>query len=282
MWGYIVAGVVTGLFIALLMLLFVFSFSPTIASLIDPVVVSFLKDVVGPVSAGFGGAVAGAYAAFYFQQKSQKDKEFQDSARTLSLAKLHYVQMLNDLTSIKKTSFLPYSAHEARFTIITYLPDSPLTEQPLDMKLIDMLMAQKAGEAINNVLLAAKKYEACFDNFKSRNRAYDDYRAVVNAAHTGKGFKTSLIELCRVVEPGRMMALFNNTEDLISYVDETIVFIANTIEEVGGILDPQFKERGVSIINIGAPPEIEMEPIAKPFFTEETLEEFLRQVRPEL
>lgn len=282
MWGYVFVGVIAGLFLALFMLLFIFSFSPTIASLVDQVVVSFLKDVVGPVSAGFGGAVAGAYAAFYFQKKSQSDKDFQDSARTLSLARLNYVQMLNDLTSIKKESFLPYKEHAVRFVMITDLPERPVTEQALDTKLLDMLMAKKAGDTISNVLLATKKYEACFHNFKARNKVFEGYRSIVNAAHTGQGFTANFKEICKVVEPGRMLALYSNTEDIIKFVDDTIEFILKTAQDVGEVLGPQFKARGVSVIDIALPRSLELERMPEPHHTVETLAEILRRVRPEL
>ena len=219
---------------------------------------------------------------FFLQKRLQADKDFQESARTLSLARLNYVQMLNDLTSIKKNSFLPYKDHAVRFVMITDLPDRPVTEQALDTKLLDMLMAKKAGGAISDVLLATKKYEACFHNFNARNRVFEGYRDVVNAAHTGKGFTANFIEICKVVEPGRILALYNNTEDIIKFVDDTIEFILKTAVGVGEVLGPQFKARGVSVIDFTLPPPNELERMPEPHYTVEKLGEILRRVRPEL
>ncbi|WP_147429955.1 hypothetical protein ACN99C_06295 [Pseudomonas alloputida] len=247
--------------------------------MLDKNIVAFLKDVVGPVSAGFGGAVAGAYAAFRFQNNSERRKELKAAARTLTVAKLNLMQKLNDLGSIKKHSVFQHRKSPARFVLIGELPESPGVREAIDPNIIDLLIGAGAGKLISSVLLADKRYEACFENFKLRNKALLEYRAIVNASKIGQEYKTTLADICKVVEPGRLIALHVNTEGLLNMFDETIESLSSALYAIGDALDKSFKGTGLAIITIGQEEGEYLDKLPSSRFTVETLTAFIMRHR---
>lgn len=279
MWGYIVIGVVAGLFVALLLILLLLSFSPLIAQLVDPVIIAFLKDVVGPVSAGFGGAVAGAYAAYYLQRKAQLDKEGKDSARVLYMAKFRYIEKLNELLSIKQQAFVPHFDHKARFSVIGQLPDREMSTRAIDDSLIELLVAQGAGKAVSDVFLAEKRYIACFVNFKARNVMIAGYREVANTVPVNENLIVSFNDICRAVDAGVVIALYEFTEAMLKNVDDTINTIRDALRGIGEALDRRMKDKGLPNVEIEFP-EIDLIKAAPPpFFTKESLVEFVMKAK---
>lgn len=279
MWMAVGVGVALGIFLAFQFLLFLFSFSPAVAWMLDKNIVAFLKDVVGPVSAGFGGAVAGAYAAFRFQNNAEKRKELKAAARTLTMAKLNLMQKLNDLSSIKKHNVLKYSDHPARFIMIGELPETPGVREAVDPNIIDLLIGARASKLISRVLLADRRYEACFENFKLRNRALLDYRAILTASHLGQTYNATLEDVCNVIEPGRLIALHFNTEGVLEMFDETIETLHSALSAVSESLDKSFKGTGLAVMAIGTEEGELLEKLPSPKFTVETLTAFIQQYR---
>jgi len=275
MWGYIVIGAVAGILITFLLLMILFSFSPLIAQLLDPILISFLKDVVGPISAGFGGAVAGAYAAYYLQRKAQLEKADNDSARVLYMAKFLFIEKINEILSIKQQAFAPHFDHKARFSIIGQLPDREMSAQPVDHNLIELLVAQGASKAVSDVFLAEKRYIACFANFKARNAMITSYREVANTVPPNENLVVNFDQICRVVDAGMIIALYDFTEGMLKNVDATINSMRDALSGIGEALDRRMKDKGLPNVEIEFP-EIELvKPAPPPFFTKESLTEFV-------
>ncbi|MCE1004210.1 hypothetical protein [Pseudomonas sp. NMI1173_11] len=146
--------------------IFFFAFFPASTNLVDQVLVSYTKDVIGPIVTGLGGAMLGASAAFYFQRTSEAAKEYNNSVRVLRLVKLQLIQKLGELTSIKKHSVLQHENDQQRFMAVGPLPESPGTKESVDNIIFDLLASEKAGKAIENLMLGDQRYFACFENFK--------------------------------------------------------------------------------------------------------------------
>lgn len=277
MWIAVGIGMAIGIFLAFQFLLFLFSFSPAVAWMLDRNVVAFLKDVIGPVSAGFGGAVAGAYAAFKFQTNSEERKELKSAARTLSVAKLNLMQKLNDLCSIKKHNIYQHRDHLARFVVIGELPESPGVREPIDPGIIDLLITARESELISTVLLADKRYEACFENFKLRNKAIREYRGVVNSSEIGMTLNTSLAEVCKIVEPARLVALHQNTEGVLEAFDDSIETLQAALKGIAEALDKRFDGTGLVIMTIGNQEGEYLEKLPPSKFTLKSLTEFIQR-----
>lgn len=80
---------------------FFFAFYPPATSLVDQVLISYSKDVVGPIFTGLGGAMLGAFAAYAFQKNSEATREFNDSLRVLRIVKFQLLHKLSELVSVK-------------------------------------------------------------------------------------------------------------------------------------------------------------------------------------
>lgn len=271
MWGYIVIGVVAGLFAALFLILLLFSFSPAVAQLVDPVLISFLKDVVGPVSAGFGGAVAGAYAAYWLQRKEQLKREDRHSARILCMAKYLCIDKINELLSIRRSAFEPYLDHQARFAFIGYLPDRSEPLQPVSHDLIELLVFSGASTVINDVFLADKRYASCFVNFKSRNAMFKSFGDVASTVPLDHNLAVDFSEICKVVDTSLIVGLYEYTEDLLKSVDDAVEKLILALSGIGETLDKKINDKGLPSVGFDFQAKDLLSPLPPPYFTKDSL-----------
>lgn len=65
-----VMGFLVGAFSIFFLSLAILAFASDLSQMISPVVIAVLKDVGGPVAAGFGGAIAGAVCFHIFQEEN--------------------------------------------------------------------------------------------------------------------------------------------------------------------------------------------------------------------
>jgi hypothetical protein len=261
-------------------LLLLLAYSPAVSSIFGQALASVLKDVVGPVSAGFVGAIAGACAAFYFQSNAERKREQKESARVLYMAKLSFTQKLNDLSAIKNQAFIPNLESKIRFADIGELPERVATPESIDLKLIDLLVAVDADSVIRQVMLAQKFYVSCFDNFQIRNRSLREYRDVINSSPLGKGVNLQFHEVCKVVEPGRIIALYCITEELLSIVDYAMEVLFNALHEIGQALDHKIHIEGGSKKAVVLPqnPAV-LTKVSKPKFTRDSLSLYIERAK---
>lgn len=278
MWKPVGVGVLIGLFAAIQLTIFFFSFFPASTNLVDQVLVSYTKDVIGPIVTGLGGAMLGASAAFYFQKTSEAAKDYNDSVRLLRLVKLQLIQKLGELTSIKKYSVLPHEDDKCRFMAVGPLPDSPGIKVPVDNKILDLLANERAGKAIENVMLADQRYFACFENFKERNKALVIYRDKMNSSGLGARLDYDFNLVIEAVEPGRVVALYRNTEEMLSILDDTIVTLESALTGVGEVLDKKYTIKGtVNFTLTKAEPQL-FKSIKPPHYTLDSLQAHIRRV----
>ncbi|MFJ3153999.1 hypothetical protein ACIPIX_07640 [Pseudomonas protegens] len=280
MWTYLTFGVFFGVFISIQLLLFLLAYSPAISSIFGQALASVLKDVVGPVTAGFVGAIAGACAAFYFQSNAERKREQKDSVRVLYMAKLNFVQKLNDLGAIKNQAFIPNLEYKFRFAVIGELPERLITSQPIDLKVIDLLVAADADSVIRRVMHAEKCYENCFDNFRTRNRSLREYRDAINSSHLGKVVDMQFYDVCKVVEPSRIIALYGITEELLDIVDNALEVLYFALQEIGEALDDRVHIEGESKRRVGLPDNnAVMAKVSKPKLTRGALDLIIKQAK---
>lgn len=277
MWKYVVLGVCAGLYLALQFCLFLLSFSSDVAVLLDKNTISFLKDVVGPASSGFGGAIAGAYAAFWFQGHNEKNKEVRDGYRILSMTKLDYLRKIQYLVAIKKHSIDKFKGEEFRFLAILELPETPRETGVVGLEIIDLLLAVKAKNAMDAVLNAGHNYDALFENIKGRNKTYSAYKNVLNSSHLARELKVGFPSIVSVVEPGRIVAVYRRTEEAISGLDTVIGSLYLAVVEIGKALDGYFEARGFPVIDFDVLEEGFLERLPPPVHSEESLKQLMNK-----
>ncbi|WP_143493928.1 MULTISPECIES: hypothetical protein [unclassified Pseudomonas] len=279
MFKHVFIGVGLGLFLALQFSLFLISFSPDIALLLDTNSIAFLKDVVGPVSSGFGGAIAGAYAAFWFQGHNERNKEAREGYRALSMTKLDYLRRIQYLVAIKKNSIERFKAHEFRFLAIQTLPDTPRVAGVIGLEIIDYLLAEKAKTAVDMVLNANHNYQALFENIKGRNGTYLSYRDILNSSRLGHDLVVDFPAIVSVIEPARLISVYNTTENVLTNFDFVIQYLHDAMIEIGKVLDGPFKAKGFPVIDFGVVEEGGLERLPPPVHDLESLKKLIIEVK---
>ena len=279
MWKDIGIGVLFGLFFAFQLVLFFFAFYPPATSLVDQSLISYSKDVVGPIFTGLGGAMLGAFAAYAFQKNSEATREFNDSLRVLRVVKFQLIHKLSELVSVKKNSLLAFDENQFRFLAIGPLPESPGIHDFVDNKILDLLANEKAAKAIESILLGDQRYFACFSNFKQRNKALEGYREVVSAAGLNAEMNCTFQQVVRAVEPGRLLALYGISELSITVVDEAIQTLDMALTEIGSALDKKFSIKGASSFTYEKIDPALFNSLKAPYFSFDELEALVDRIR---
>ncbi|MBK3461623.1 hypothetical protein [Pseudomonas haemolytica] len=278
MFFSLVMGLLLGAFLTFFFFLSLFAFSPDLAQLINPLVVAVLKDVGGPVAAGFGGAIAGAVCSYLFQQRNEREKEAKAEISAAHKTCVRLSVQLNDLFSIKKHNIYPSLDHQARFLDISKIPSNPSVTDQVDPRIIDFAVSLKNAEAIDTIYLAESRYRACFENFRNRNLGLDEYRATSKAAGYGRGGSHTLKQLNRIVGQGQLVALHIMTESMIEVLDEAIQTLRNAIELVADMVDKKYKGTGVLNLKMKLQEnEQYLAVTAPPYFDAEKLKVYLAQ-----
>lgn len=246
MFFSLVIGVLIGAFFSFFMFVAVLAFDPDISQMINPLVVSILKDVGGPIAAGFGGAIAGAVCSYIFQRRSEKEKETKADISAIHKTSIHLLMQVNELYSIKKHNIFPSLKHKARFLDISKIPCNPNVIDRVDSRIIDVALSVKDGTIIDTVYLAEARYRACFENFSNRNLSLDEYRAVVKNAGLDKENGYSIRELYKVVGEGHLVALHIMTEQMIEVLDEALQTLIEAMELLSELVDKKYKGLGVA------------------------------------
>lgn len=274
----LIIGVLLGVFFTFFLFLSLFAFSPDLAQMISPVVVTVLKDVGGPVAAGFGGAIAGAVCSYVFQQRNEKEKEVKAEISAIHKTSVRLSIQLNDLFSVKKYNILPSLEHRLRFLDISKIPSCPSMTSQVDSRIIDIAVSLKDAKAIDTIYLADARYKACFENFNNRNLGLDEYRATLKAAGLGRGGSHIIEELYHAVGQGQLVALHVMTEQMIEVLDESIQTLSEALELMTAMMDKKFKGTGVASLKMNL--QVNQQYLVKtvpPYFDVDTLKAFLSQ-----
>lgn len=250
MFFSLVMGLLLGIFLTFFGFLSLVAFSPDLSQMISPVVVAVLKDVGGPVAAGFGGAIAGAVCSYGFQQRNEKEKEAKAEISAIHKTSVRLSVQLNDLFSVKKHNIYPSLEHKLRFLDISKIPSCPSVTDQIDPRIIDIAVSLKDAKTIDTIYLAEARYKACFENFNNRNLGLDEYRATLKSAGLGRGGSHTLEELCHAVGQGQLVALHVMTELMIEVLDESIQTLSEAIEIMANMIDRKFKGSGITSLKM--------------------------------
>lgn len=272
-----IIGFLFGGFTVFFVFLGVFAFAPEISQLISPIVVTLLKDVGGPVAAGFGGAMAGAGCSYFFQKKTEKANEVKADFSVVHRTVIHLTSQLNDLFSIKKYNIYPVRDSKIRFLEITKIPSSPGVTDRIDPRIIDIALSMNDTVTIDTIYLAQARYRACFENFSNRNGSLDEYRATLKASNLGKAGAHTLCQLGEIVGEGQLIALYTMTEQMIEVVDEALQSLTESLELVSGILEKKHKGTGALTLKMNTSQGAEyLAKMPSPYFDAESLRAYLK------
>lgn len=272
----LVMGFLIGAFSIFFISLAILAFASDISQIISPVVIAVLKDVGGPVAAGFGGAIAGAVCSYIFQKRTETEKENKADISTIHKTWVRLMMQLNELYSIKKYNIFPSLDHAARFLDISKLPSNAGVVDRVDPRIIDIALSVKDASAIDILYLADARYRACFENFTNRNEGLDEYRVTLKSAGLGRVGGHSLDEVKEAVGVGQLIAIHVMTEQMIEILDETLNTLKSAMAVVTELVNKKYKGQGVLSLKKDMKKDNEyLTASPAPHFTVDSLKEYL-------
>lgn len=274
----LVMGALVGAFLTFFIFLAIFSVDPNMSQLISPTIISVLKDVGGPVAAGFGGAIAGALCSYVFQRKIEREKEFKADVSAIHKTSVHFMMQLNDLFTIKKNGIYPSVTDPARFLNMSKIPSNPNVSDRIDPRIIDIAMSVNDAAAIDILYLADSMYRACFENIINRNSCIDEFRADVVSSGLGRKGEHSIRDLVDTLGEGQLISLYLMTEQMIDVLDESLGLLHKAMGLVNELVDKKYK--GLEVLRLKLEIDENKEYLSKtppPYFDVDSLREFLNR-----
>ncbi|EPJ7517523.1 hypothetical protein MC833_000171 [Pseudomonas aeruginosa] len=240
-------------------ILFLFSFSPDIERSINPSMLSLLKDIVGPVAAGFGGAIAGAYAAYFLSRsealrvKAEKEaeenrlREIQE-VQEINVALVNLMAKLNDIWTIKVSYFDPWADNPLRFLLIPPFTMPVKVPERLPNSTVAKVACLGLKDATNILYKADEGYYSILDNLLVRGGALKEIRDLLSERARTNGGTLSLQDYKVFAGAGRLVALYINTEGLIKLIRDISNDLIGSISALSDMAICKYKGLGVPII----------------------------------
>ncbi|MCP1651815.1 hypothetical protein [Pseudomonas nitroreducens] len=255
-----VVGVLVGVTTTFFGLLLLLSFSPDIGELVTPSIFSLLKDIVGPVAAGFGGAIAGAFAAYFLSRAESKRKRSEDAfeevrknrleeVRQINIALVGLAAKLNDVLSIKKSYIDPMVDDRARFIVIPPFVRPATSRERISDQTTAMLACLPLKNATSLIYQADEGYFSLLDGLYTRGVVLQELRDLLerNKKHVGQPTLT-LLDYVNAGGGGRLIALYLMTEDMLSLLTETAQSLADAILAVTEMAMERYKGLGIPLV----------------------------------
>lgn len=244
---FFVMGVVLGVVLTVLFTLLLVSYFQVVGATISPDLLFLMKDVGGPISAGFGGAIIGACCAYFLNQKNERDKKTKENFSLVYKSSMQLHHKLNELGSIKKHNIIPYCS-DYNFLSVQQIPAEPHNLEKLDPVLIDVFVAAGDDESLNSVFMVDGLYRACFVNLANRNalvrESWDIIQDSVKYADRG----LSLHAIRDLIGEARVMALHEVTLATFEVLDETILELVGAINKVSKVLKKESLNSGYKLL----------------------------------
>lgn len=246
----VLLGVSIGFISAVFILLFAFAFMPSTEPALPPGMFLFLKDILGPVGAGFGGAIAGAYAAYSFQSEKESKKEKERKALDYSVALNILNSKRNDLASIKEKLIFPHRNKPFRFLSILTTNKGKAVDGDALILLAPLLISAGLYKLLLSLSQAEERYKVALwnlDGFIDLKHSLEMQRREHSLS---KREKYNLAELKTIYGVSRIVALYNSTEEFIRGLDVAIQGLIDVIGSLQGDLASQLRKEqpGVELL----------------------------------
>ncbi|MBD9653559.1 hypothetical protein IB239_01875 [Pseudomonas sp. PDM12] len=233
-------GVVGTIFLALMVLAFVvpdYSYAPS-------TIYNFLKDIVGPVAAGFGGALAGAYASYSFQERTLASAENKVSLKVYNKAIMVLVNKYAELLTFKMQVIAPHENVDLRFVTIPELIGFEATQEKVAYSICELLLSVGEGDLFKDLVKAESGYSSAMAAIKERSLIYGEHRArsdqvsIIASGSHDLNFKA----LVSVHGIPALVRLYQETEGMISTVDTVVEILFNALKRLDQECGPKIKD----------------------------------------
>lgn len=245
--GSIIGFVATIFLVFVLLSVFSESTSP-----VPSVVYAIFKDILGPVAAGFGGALLGAFATYAMQSNVERRKEKISAVNAYNKGMTVLLVKYKDLWTLKQQVIVPCQDLPLRFLRIPrfqeFLPNSESATDSLNQ----IIISAGIGDLLSKLMIAEKKYIAALASFRERNDMVLQYMTELDTHFSKtKGRQTpSLSDLVEIHSHTRLLRLYDFSESVIRNLDDAITYLHDLIVKLGEKLPSQIKFQKNPLIEI--------------------------------
>lgn len=271
-------GVILGIVGSVFLSLTILSFFPTVEPILPTRTYEFIKDILGPVAAGFGGAIAGVLTSHHIQTKAEARKaeaEALSAERTAEAEKVSdynkgigiLISKYRDIAAIKTQVVMTSKDDQLRFLTMPISQDIPENQLRASDHLGKLLIEQGMGEMLSKLMVLEQKYIAAIYSVRERNRTILPYRTEFDAALPRDQFRRNagISDVIWIHGCTRLLRLYSFSEGFISLIDDTLVSFDNVLTELKITFPGKFKFPDLNVIdyqNNG----IALEPTPPPFY----------------
>lgn len=270
----IIIGITVGIVISIFMYLTAISFWDDSREFSPAGFNSFVKDILGPIASGFGGAIAGALVSFKVQQDANHRKELQLEVRDYNRALHALAGKLNLLGSYKRAIVVPHEKNPLRFCTMPGLAlgDSDYGSSS-DLLLTPILLNLEEADLLSCVSEAEAYYVSVVDSVRARNSLLEKHREKMEQHEKGRRREVSLGDLADIQGIGSLARLYVFSEEFVKLLDETIDRLEGAIDKLDAKCIPKLKDRGIKVMSIKRAEDVMFVPTVPPAF--KTVDDFV-------
>jgi len=221
----------------------------------SPSNLSILKDLLTPLAASFGGAIAGALAAFKLQNDKEELKRKEDEINALNNSLLALESQLNHLSAIKKQTILVVAEKPLRFMEIRPIASIEHVAERIDLRMVSGLARLKEVELIQESRLAERRYINVINTLKLRDSIIVQLHNLTAKAGINTFDSSSLTLIYKIVGPNDLAIAYETTEEYIKLLDDALLSIKNAMTRINSIFDVHYKDTGYGKLKIDFPKE---------------------------
>jgi hypothetical protein len=251
MFGF---GIIFGLAASVFGVIIALSFYPSAEQMLPSKTYEFFKDILGPVAAGFGGAIAGAImgaiANARMQEKFEHDKAAIAQITSYNRGLIILISMYRELATLKKDLVVPIMDEPLRFIRMPITHELTVSSDRATDVLSILLSTLGLAELLSDLMLAEQSYAAAMRSLIERNRIVLEYREKFdNAISKKQGRQTAgLKELVEIHGHTSMLRLYNYSEATISGLDRSLIRLHGVMARLDAELAPMVKYKNHKIL----------------------------------
>ena len=207
-----------------------------------------LKDIVGPVAAGFGGAVSGALVSYKYQQDTERKASAKAKVRNYNKAVAILASKLNDVGSLKRIFVLPFQNDAVRFIRMPVVSGRYTTPGSAVELLEEILIEHGLHKLYTDIGIVEALYFSVHDSVGSRDRIIEKHRDRADEVSHRYGRRLTLRDVAEIHGVPSLVRLYVYTEDIISLIDECIASISSVMKRLNEECASRVKDAGGKLV----------------------------------
>ncbi|WP_338487578.1 hypothetical protein VRB78_16350 [Pseudomonas trivialis] len=253
MFGF---GIIFGLAASVFSMIFALAFYPSAEQILPSKTYEFFKDILGPVAAGFGGAIAGAVmgaiANARMQEKFEHNKAAIAQITSYNMGLIILTSMYRELATLKKDLVIPVKDEPLRFILMPITHEINISSDRATDAMRILISTLGLAELLSDLMLAEQSYVAAMGSLIERNRMVLEYREKFDNAMSKKPGrqKAGLKELVEIHGHTSILRLYNYSEATISGLDRSLVRLHDVMVRLDAELAPLVKYKGHILLGL--------------------------------